>query len=305
MNKKLLGKTGFQVSNVSYGGIVSASLYERYAYAGDGQGASDNFVSWAVEQGVNYFDVAPTYGNAQEIMGNSLKPYRKNIYLACKTNKRKREEAEKDMETSMKLLHTNYFDTYQLHGLITMEELEAAFAPDGTMGLLVEMKEKGYTRKLGITAHTEDVAIKALELYDFDSVLFPFNWHMNMVYGMGNRLLKVAKEKNVGVLCMKSMIERAWDDTQDGEAKLKYPKSWCKPIDEEKEPELLLAALKYAVSLGVDTIIPPGNFAHFKFAVDHIDQALSEPLSKHEQKLLSERLKLVKDRPFFETRYMH
>ena len=301
MNKKLVGKTGFQVSNVSYGGIVSASLYERYAYTGDGQGASDHFVSWAVEQGVNYFDVAPAYGNAQEIMGNSLKPYRKNIYLACKTLKRTRAEAKRAMEISMRLLHTDYFDTYQLHALITMEDLEEAFASGGTIDLLVEMKEKGYTRKLGITAHTEDVAIKALELYDFDSVLFPFNWHMNLAYGMGDRLLKVAKKKNVGVLCMKSMIERAWDDTKDGEAKLKYPKSWCKPIDEEKEPELLLAALKYAVSLGVDTIIPPGDFDHFKFAVDHIDRALSEPLSEQEQKLLSDRLELVKDKPFFEV----
>ena len=301
MNKKLLGKTGFEISGVSYGGIVSASLYDQYAFSGDGQKESDHFVSWAVDQGVNYFDVAPTYGNAEENLGNSLTPYRKSIYLACKTNQRQRAEAEKEMETSMKLLHTDYFDTYQLHGLVTMDELEVAFGPGGVMELLVEMKEKGYTRKLGITAHDEEVAIKALELYDFDSVLFPFNWHMNMAYGMGNRLLKVAKEKNIGVLCMKSMIERAWDDTQDREAKLKYPKSWCKPIDEEKEPELLLAALKYAVSLGVDTIIPPGNFGHFKYAVDHIDEALSEPLSEQEQKLLSDRLELVKDRPFFEV----
>lgn len=300
MVKKLLGKTGFHVSAVSYGGIVSASLYDQYVYTGDGQAASDYFVSWAVDQGVNYFDVAPTYGNAQEIMGNSIAPYRKNIYLACKTNQRKRAEAEKEMEESLKLLHTDYFDTYQLHGLVTMEELETVFAPGGAMELLAEMKEKGYARRLGITAHTEDVAIKALQLYDFDSVLFPFNWHMNMAHGMGNRLLQVAKEKNVGVLCMKSMIERAWDDRLDEEAKRKYPKSWCRPIDEEKDPELLTAALKYAVSLGVDTIIPPGNFGHFKFAVEHMEKVLSEPLSEEEKTLLRDRLELVKDRPFFE-----
>lgn len=299
VEKRLLGKTGFQVSRVSYGGIVSASLYDQYAYAGDGQAASDHFVSWAVEQGVNYFDVAPSYGNAQELMGNSIAPYRQSIYLACKTNKRTRAEAEKEMEASLKQLHTDYFDTYQLHGLVTMEELDTVFAPGGAMELLEEMKEKGYARKLGITAHTEEVAEKALQLYDFDSVLFPFNWHMNMAHGMGNRLLAAAKEKNVGILCMKSMIERAWDDRQDAEAKLKYPKSWCKPIDEEKEPEFLLAALKYVISLGVDTIIPPGNFAHFKFAVEHIDEALSQPLSEREFKLLRDRLELVKDRPFF------
>lgn len=300
MQKRVLGKTGFHVSAVSYGGIVSAAVYPNFVYDGDGQAASDHFVSWAIEQGVNYFDVAPTYGDAQLRLGNSLAPHRKDVYLACKTTQRRRTEAEGEMRESLKLLHTDYFDTYQLHGLNTMEELETAFGPGGVMELLAQMKEQGLTRKLGITAHNEDVAVKALELFDFDSVLFPFNWHMHMAHGMGSRLLNIAKEKNVGVLCMKSMIERAWDDTQDGAAKQKYPKSWCKPIDEEQEPELLLAAVKYALSLGVDTIIPPGNFGHFKFGVEHINEALAEPLSEKEKQLLANRLELVKDRPFFD-----
>lgn len=299
MNKKCLGKTGYDVSSITYGGIVSASICDQYTYAGDGQAASDYFVSWAIEQGINYFDVAPTYGNAEQLMGNSLKPYRKDIYLACKTNLRKRAEAEKEMETSMKLLHTDYFDTYQIHGLTTMEELDIAFGTGGVMELLSDMKEKGYARKLGITAHDEDVALKALDLYDFDSVLFPFNWHMHMARKMGDRLLTVAKERNVGVLCMKSMIECAWKDADSERWISKYPKSWCKPIDVDEEPEFLLAALKYVVSLGVDTIIPPGNFEHFRFGVEHIDRALTEPLSEKERKLLEERFQLVKDRPFF------
>ena len=301
MEKRTLGKTGYQVSAVSYGGIVSAASYSDYTFDGDGQAASDSFVSWALEQGVNYFDVAPSYGDAQLRMGQSLAPHRKEVYLACKTGQRKRAEAEKEMVESLKLLHTDYFDTYQLHALSTMEDLKIAFGPGGVMELLVEMKEKGIARKLGFTAHSEDVALKALELFDFDSVLFPFNWHMHMAHGMGSRLLKTAKEKNVGVLCMKSMIERAWDDG-DTAARQKYPKSWCKPIDEEQEPELLLAAVKYALSLGVDTIIPPGNFGHFKFGVEHIDQALAEPLSVDEKKLLKDRLVTVKDRPFFDVK---
>lgn len=103
------------------------------------------------------------------------------------------------MRESLKLLHTDHFDTYQLHGLSTMEELEVAFGPGGVMELLEEMKAKGVTRRVGFTAHSEEVALKALGLYDFDSVLFPFNWHMNMAYGMGNRSFwKAAKEQNAG-----------------------------------------------------------------------------------------------------------
>ena len=297
MKYRAFGNTGYNISAVTYGGIVSAGHYEKTIMPGDGQTNSDGYVSCAIDQGVNYFDVAPTYGDAQLMLGNSLRPYRKNVYLACKTTERTRKEAEKRMKESMELLHTDYFDVYQMHALSKMEDLDTAFGPGGIMEMMVEMKEKGIARKLGITAHSEAVALKAISLYDFDTVLFPFNWHMNMEHGMGNTLLRTAREKGMGVLCMKSMIERAWTDEERYASK--YPKSWCKPFDTDEEPEILLAAVKYALSLGVDTIIPPGNFNHFKFAVDHIDEALAGPLSDAERALLAARLEQVKDQPFF------
>lgn len=298
MKYRSLGNTGFEVSAVTYGGIVSAAHYDGTTYPGDGQAASDGYVNWAIERGVNYFDVAPTYGDAQLMLGNSLKPHRGDVYLACKTEARRRDAAEKLMRESMALLHTDYFDVYQMHALCTMEDVDIAFGPGGVMELMREMKEKGLARKLGFTAHSEAVALRALSMYDFDTVLFPFNWHMHMAHGMGSRLIAAAKEKGTGLLCMKSMIERAW---MDGERfASKYPKSWCKPIDAEEEPELLLSAVKYALSLGVDTIVPPGNFDHFKFAVEHIDAAIDAPLSEDERAMLAKRLECVRDRPFFE-----
>lgn len=298
MRYQKLGGTGFEVSTVSYGGVVSSQHFDKAVIPGDGQGMSDHFVSWAIDHGVNYFDFAPGYEDAQLLMGNSLRPYRKNVFLACKTALRDRAGAERDIMESLRLLHTDWFDVYQLHGLVTMAELETVFAPGGAMELLRDMREKGIARKIGITVHNESVALKALELYDFDTVLFPFNWHMHMAHGMGEKLRSVARQKGAGLLCMKSMIERAWGE--DERYASKYPKSWCKPIDIDEEPELLLAAVKYALSLGVDTLIPPGNFAHFSFAVDHIEEALDNPLSETERNLLSARLLMVRDLPFFD-----
>lgn len=296
MRYRSLGKTGFEVSAVAYGGIVSAAHLDRTLLP-DGQTSSDRYVTWAIERGVNYFDVAPTYGDAQQMLGNSLRPFRSRVYLACKTEQRRRGEAEKRMRQSLELLHTDYFDVYQMHALSTMEDLETAFGPGGVMELMREMKEKGIARKLGITAHSEAVALKALSLYDFDTVLFPFNWHMHMAHGMGSRLAAAAKEKGIGLLCMKSMIDRAW--TEEERYASRYPKSWCRPIDAQEEPALLLAAMKYALALGVDTLVPPGNFDHFSFAVEHIEQALNRPLTGEEQGLLAARLTQVKDKPFF------
>lgn len=300
MNYRNLGSTGFNVSAVVYGGIVSASIYDEREFQSDGQKHSDDYVSWAYDQGINYFDVAPTYGDAQEMLGNSLKPYRAKVYLACKTVARLRKDAEPLMQESLRLLHTDYFDVYQMHALSSMRDLELAFGPGGVMEMMREMKEKGIARKLGITAHSEAVALKALDLYPFDTVLFPFNWHMHMAHGMGDHLLKAAKEKGVGILCMKSMIERGWIDEEE-RYHSRYTKSWCRPFDTESEPELLSAAVKYALSLGVDTIVPPGNFDHFSFAVEHMDEFLSRPISEKEKVLLSKHLEKVIDRPFFDA----
>ena len=95
MQYRRFGKTGFDISAVAYGGIVSME---------DGQSASDRYVAWAIDQGVNYFDVAPSYGDAEEKLGNSLKPYRSSVHLACKTAQRLRADAEKDLLRSQQLL---------------------------------------------------------------------------------------------------------------------------------------------------------------------------------------------------------
>ena len=179
--RRELGKTGFKVFPVVYGGIVST---------GEEQKDSDTYVSWAIDRGVNYFDVAPMYGDAQEKLGNSLNGYRKDIFLACKTAQRLRPQAEKEFEQSFKLLHTDYFDIYQMHMLSNQQDIDQAFGPDGVVEMMDKAKQKGRVRKLGITAHSEEIAIKAMSLYDFDTVLFPINWMLNMHDSIGTELCK-------------------------------------------------------------------------------------------------------------------
>ena len=87
--KRKSGKTGLEIFPVVYGGIVSSQ---------DGQKASDNYVAWAIDRGINYFDVAPSYDDAEEKLGISLKSFRKKNYLACKTTKRMRPDAEKEFD---------------------------------------------------------------------------------------------------------------------------------------------------------------------------------------------------------------
>lgn len=278
MIKTTLGKTGMAVSKIIYGGIVSMN---------DGQENSDEYVKFAIDNGVNYFDISPTYGDAQDKLGNSLKPYRKDIYLACKTNQRKAEEAKKELESSLEMLYTDYFDIYQLHSLTSPEETEKAFKEDGVMPMLLKYKEQGIIKNLGITVHSEYAALRAFELYDFDTVLFPTNWGLNMARGFGNKLHELQIEKGFGMLGMKSLIHRAWLN-QDEKRASRFPKSWCKPITDE--PEFAIAAMRYAQTIGATSLIPPGNIENFTFCVQNADE-ISQPITDKDMELLKSRLK--------------
>ena len=186
---------------------------------------------------------------------------------------------------------------YQLHALSTLEDVETAFGPGGVMEVVEKAKRDGIIRRAGITAHSEEAALAALARYDFDTVLFPFNWSLVMSWGNGLKLLEEAKRRNMGVLAMKAFIERAWDSREEREGS-RFPKSWCKPIDPE-DTAFGMAAMRFALSLGVDTLVPPGNFESFSFAVEHIDEALSAPLSAEERAFLEAKLSAVQDRLFF------
>ena len=297
MKYQNLGRTDIQISAVSYGGIVSAANFDGAYCPQDDQKGSDHHVAWAVERGVNYFDVAPSYGDAQAQLGNSLRSYRKEVYLACKTMERSREGAERELGESLNMLHTDFFDVYQLHAVSSMQDVEALFAPGGAMEMVRDLKSRGIARNVGFSAHNEDAAIQMIKNYDFDTVLFPFNWFMNMEHGMGNRLLAIAKERNMGIIAMKSFIERSFVSVQERMESC-FPKSWCKPVDVE-DTSFGMAAMKYALSLGVNTLIPPGNFGSFSFAVEHIDECMENPLNLEDINFLQKKLETVEGKEFF------
>jgi aryl-alcohol dehydrogenase-like predicted oxidoreductase len=274
-----------QVSPVIYGGIVGMD---------ETQEDSDRYVAHAVEHGVNYFDVAPTYGNAQERLGESLRPYRKGVYLACKTMCRDAEGARRELLHSLKTLHTDHFDVYQVHAIASQQDVDQAFGAGGAMETLLWARREGLVRNVGFSAHDEDAALVALGLFDFATVLFPMNWALGLVRGWGNRISALAAERGIGLLAMKTQVERGW---LPGDDRGRYPKSWCKPISGNEA--LGVAAMKYGLSKGAATLVPPGNFEHLCFMLDHIDECLKDPLAEAELELLKIEAEKVRDHLIF------
>ena len=253
--KRRYGKTDIMLSILGFGGIVVRDTEQKEA---------DRIVARAVERGVNYFDVAPSYGNAEVILGPALKPYRKNVFLACKTGKRDYASAKAEFEQSLKHMETDYFDLYQLHAITDVEkDVAAAFADDGVMKLLMEEKKQGRLRHLGFSAHSPAAALEAMRRYDFDSVLFPVNFAEYLKGQFSPEVIKAAQEKQMAILALKILArQRA---PQEDPVRKQYPKCWYRPITEPEEAKLAMA---FTFSQPVTAAIPPGDVRLFTMAME-------------------------------------
>ena len=244
---------GIELSIIGFGGIVVVGLDQPDA---------NRTVSESIDAGVNYFDVAPSYGDgeAEEKLGKGLKPYRNNIFLACKTTERDAGGSEKELNISLKRVGVDHFDLYQLHAVTELKEVEQIFAPKGAIETFVKAQKEGKIRFIGFSAHSEEAALSLLDHFKFDSVLFPINF---VCYGQGNfgpRVVEKAKKSGASRLALKTL---AYTPIADNVEK-KYPKCWYRPVDEESLAE---KALRFTLSQEITAAIPPGDERLYKMAL--------------------------------------
>ena len=275
MEKRILGKTKEKLSIIGFGGIVVNNETTSDA---------SRYVSTAIDRGINYFDVAPEYGNAQEMMGPALEPYRKDIFLACKTHENTRKGAEKEFYDSLKKLKTDYFDLYQLHEVYTLDEVNEITGPGGALEFIIEAKEKGLIKYIGFTTHSEKVAIALMDAYDFVSILFPFNWALWFKDDYGPTVLKKAEEKGIGILALKALAKGAWEKDE----KRNWNKCWYAPMDSLDEASL---ALRFILSFPVTSAVSPSHAELLWLACDIADGF--KPISPEEKDVLKKRSKSI------------
>lgn len=281
MEKRILGKTGFEVSILGFGGIIVDKTEQKSA---------NSIVAEAVDWGVNYFDVAPAYGQAQCILGPAIEPYRKKVYLACKADKRDAAGSMEQLHESLRALKTDYFDVYQFHALDSLDDIETVFAAGGAMETMLKAKEQGLIRHIGFTCHTEEAAFEILRRYgDFSTVLFPINWAYWLEKGIGSKLIETAKESNVGVIAIKGLAHRKWLENEEKP----YPKCWYKPIFDDDE--LAELAFRFTLSKDIGVVLSPGDVRLFRKAHSITQNAKSFPLTAEELSALKAKAADVKD----------
>lgn len=280
LEKRSLGKTGEKLSMIGFGGIVVMNATPEEASAA---------VKHAIDNGVNYFDVAPSYGDAEIKLGPALEPYRKDVFLACKTGMRTKAESRKELEQSLKNLRTDHFDLYQHHAVTTLEEVDTILGPGGANETFIEAKAEGKIRFIGFSAHSVEAAMALMDKFDFDTILFPFNYVTWNAGNFGPQVLERAKEKKMGILALKAMARGPW---QEGADRSGYPKCWYEPLTSVED---ITMGLRFTLSHPITAAIPPGEEKLFRQALSVSGKL--KPLRKSEIQSIKE--KALKGTPLF------
>lgn len=190
MKMKRLGRTGLMVTENSFGALPIQRVAKEQAA---------KILRYAYDQGVNFFDTARFYTDSEEKIGLGLCDVRKDIILATKTMARDKKGALEQLDTSLSNMKTDYVDIFQLHNIT---ELPDPSDPNSSYGALIEAREKGKCRFIGITTHRLDIALAAAQCGLYDTVQFPICY---LSTEEDLKLIDLCAQKDVGLIAMKGM----------------------------------------------------------------------------------------------------
>ena len=273
------GRTGHLSSRLIFGAAGLGSCEQPFA---------DEILNFALAQGVNHIDTAASYGDAEEKMAPFLSNHRSEIFLATKTGDRSYQGARDSIRRSLERMGVDSFELIQLHNLTLRDEWELVHSDQGALRALVEAKEEGIVKYVGVTGHGFDVARRHLDSlgeYDYDSVLFPYNFAMlqNERYRDDvEQLIATCKERSIAVQAIKTVAKGNWP-TEEVQAK---SFSWYEPLMEQPDIDLAVA---FALSGGDLFINSSSDYRIFRSTIDAIsrqhDQLTNSNLKEWSAKL--------------------
>lgn len=211
-----LGKTGVQVPLIGYGTAPLGKLDKVPREEGV------RCLHHAIDHGITYLDTSPDYGS-EPVVGEVMRTRRKEVFLATKINKRRKESVLDEIKASLEKLQTDHVDLIQVHAINAFADLEQALADDGACAGLMEARDQGLVRYIGITGHARpEVLAQGLRQWPFDTVLVALGIADKLVSAPDLFLLPVAQEKNAGVIAMKVFAHGEIKDRQQRELALRY-----------------------------------------------------------------------------------
>ena len=249
METRRLGRLGHQSSVLIYG---AAALGEV------DQDTADRSVQEALDAGINHFDVAASYGDAELRLGPWMPRIHRDIFLATKTGQRDADDAWREINRSLERLQTDHVDLLQLHAIGDLAELDAATGHGGALEAALRAVDEGMVGAVGITGHGHDAPathLEALRRHPFATVLTPINLVLSRdpAYRAAfDALTDEVTRQDAGLMLIKTVSRQNWP----GDSGHRYA-TWYEPFDDQRT---VTAAVSWALALPAATgLATPGD----------------------------------------------
>lgn len=272
MQQRRLGRLGHRSSVLIYGSAMLAEVTQEVA---------DRSIQQALDAGINHFDVAASYGDAELRLGPWMPRIRERIFLATKTGIRDADGAWAQINRSLERLQTDRLDLLQIHAVGDLEELDLVTRGGGALEAAVRARDEGLTAAIGITGHGHGAPSthrEALRRYPFDTILTPLNYVLSRDRGYLDdyeALVAEVQAQDAGLMIIKSAARRNWPD---GSAK-PYT-TWYEPFDQQ---EAITAAVVWVLSHPeVTGIATPGDVNLLPLLIEAEKQAGVMPVDEAE-----------------------
>lgn len=226
------GRTGHESTRLIFGAAAIGNVSQEEA---------DQTMELIRRHGINHIDTAASYGDAELRLGPWMELYRDEFFLATKTGERTRADAYNQIQSSLERLRTDRIDLIQLHNLVAEDEWRTAFSAGGAVEGVIEAKEDGLVRFIGVTGHGVTVAaqhLRSLQEYPFDSVLLPYNFAMsrNMRYMADfEALAALCAERGVAVQTIKAITRGPWGDRNP------TANTWYEPLTDQQPIDIAVS----------------------------------------------------------------
>jgi aryl-alcohol dehydrogenase-like predicted oxidoreductase len=275
--KQAFGRTGHLSSRILLGAA---------AFSNVNQAEADAAIELAMSYGVNHVDVAASYGEAELRVGSWIARHGRPFFLATKTGERTAEKAREEIHRSLERLQVDHVDLLQLHNLVDPLEWETALGPGGALETAIQAREQGLVRFIGVTGHgltAPAMHTKALERFDFDSVLLPFSYLMaqNERYLSDFLNLKsLCQSRNVAMQTIKSIVHRPWEDSH-----AQNRSTWYRPLENQSDIDLAVQWVLGHSGLFLNTVgdvhvLPKVIYAADRFVVQPTDDEMQMLVDK-------------------------
>ena len=229
------GTTGHASTRLVFGAAALAAMRQEKA---------DRILDLLLAHGINHIDTAASYGDSELRIGPWMREHRGRFFLASKTGDRTYAAARDSIRRSLERLQVDQLDLIQLHNLVDESDWQTVMGPGGALEALVEARDQGLVRFLGVTGHGTRVArmhLRSLEHHPFASVLAPLNFTMLSIPEYAADLAElrsVCAARGVALQTIKSIARRRWQ--QDDVKKF----SWYEPL---REPAAIRRAVHFVL----------------------------------------------------------